>query len=217
MTRSPLEHWTRTDFVCARLSSTHSARRDSVMSFDPLSSGSGATASSQSSMGDRQAVRSISPFAPRSPLPGEQRSYRPPGAAVTQSPPRHYNHQRGEAGVSDGWSSHQQHQQHPQQRGADSPPLPPAPPHQYSSPTRNHGNGHAQSSSTSTMQPRSAQVGAGHRRVDVAADDGDDARAAAADQRNFRPPPAQPYVRMRIIGLEKNRKDIYVKFNAEVR
>jgi hypothetical protein len=29
-------------------------------------------------------------------------------------------------------------------------------------------------------------------------------------------PPQDPFVRIKIMGLEKNRRDIYIKFNAEV-
>lgn len=49
--------------------------------------------------------------------------------------------------------------------------------------------------------------------------DEDERPLGAGQQQQRQPPvgpPVDPYVRIRIVGLEKNRRDIYLKFNAEV-
>lgn len=175
------------------------------MSFDPLSGPSTPSSSSAVHHAVSQQVRSISPFAPRSPLPGEQRGYRtqtlpsPPhnqGWNSTQQSPsreRHYP----DSPSRDGWSS----------TARDSPPLP-APPASQSSSSRGYRNG--------SMQPRAPQAGYDEARTRAVRNDGDDDETGSINTSHSRAPAVQPFVRMRIVGLEKNRKDIYIKFNAEV-
>lgn len=190
-----------------------------TMSYDPLSgpstpsnyrAPSSAAQHGIYSSTSSQTVRSISPLAPRSPLPGEQRGYRPQslppppsasawgGATSPNTTPT-----RDALASSSSATAH------------DSPPLPPPPPsssHQQQTSPQHHRNG--------GLQPRGPHASAfdndrsrGIRHGDDD-DDDDDVPAQAAAPKG---PPAEPFVRMRIIGLEKNRKDIYIKFNAEVR
>ncbi|GAA5910082.1 hypothetical protein JCM6882_006510 [Rhodosporidiobolus microsporus] len=126
----------------------------------------------------------------RSPLPGYDRDYRPPGSPATShgtpqqagdawsSPSRV---QQGGGGAGGAWGGPMGHPQYPQAGGAG-------------------GGG---------LVPRSAQAvdsPNGRRRTDS-----DTARPAGQEGQQQR----EGFIRIRILGLDRNRKDIYIKFNAE--
>ncbi|GAA6003559.1 hypothetical protein JCM10207_000389 [Rhodosporidiobolus poonsookiae] len=137
----------------------------------------------------------LSSVHPRSPLPGYDRDYRPPGSpaalAVPSPPaanawgsPQRASHAGGGDDASRAWGGSPQQTQH-----------------------RPAGQG-------SGLVPREAQAidgPNGRRRAD--SEDGPvrpaQSQAAAEGQQR------EGFIRVRIVGLERNRRDIYVKFNAE--
>lgn len=70
------------------------------------------------------------------------------------------------------------------------------------------------STSNSGLTPRSAQYASPTRESRRGVDEEEGGRRV---QESLRPPPVDPFVRIKVMALEKNRRDIYVKFNAEVR
>ncbi|ORY80719.1 Vps5 C terminal like-domain-containing protein [Leucosporidium creatinivorum] len=62
------------------------------------------------------------------------------------------------------------------------------------------------------MQPRSARTYDEQRRV---REEGDEQQNRSNGNARQAGPPQDPFVRIKIVGLEKNRRDIYIKFNAE--
>ena len=148
-----------------------------------------------------QEVRNISPLAPRSPLPGQERGYRP---QPLPPPPSHSHWGNGSAPATppqqqNSWNAGRPH---------GSPTAPPPPPHARAGP------GAAQGS----MQARDPRAGFDGQQRRLREGDEDDRPLGQGQQQQQKPtgPPADPYVRIRITGLEKNRRDICLKFNAEV-
>lgn len=154
----------------------------------------------------------------RAPLPGQARGYRPPSAQHSSwgptsppetPPPIRAGHGAGVASPGEFG-------------GTNSPPLPPTPtaqsPYSRQQQQRNQHRG--------DMQPRSphatfengrrTRAGSGSDGYGDRDDDGLHQSTQRAGIQPARQQPSEPYVRIRIVGLEKNRRDIYIKFNAEV-
>lgn len=66
------------------------------------------------------------------------------------------------------------------------------------------------------MEPRSAQAYEWRRGDGASDDEGGRARNGSGAEPHAPVQQAAPTVRVRVIGLDKNRKDFYIKFNAEV-
>lgn len=154
---------------------------------DPLASASAAYSNSPNP--------NLSPLAPRPPLPGERTGhYRPqplpppPSTSAWGSPPT--TPQLNGNGSSSGSGA----------QWADAP--------------RRAGSG-------SGLTPRSPQSRSSRERERDADEDDHDydpTRTQGGGVAQLaRPPPQDGFVRIKIVGLDKNRRDVYLKFNAEVR
>jgi len=143
--------------------------------------------------------QSISPFAPRSPLPG-QHSYRaqplppPPNNSAWSSPPStpqpHNGQAHPQAHAPGGWAgSSSQASSAGSARGGMTPRSP-------------QGQGYERRSLGETSDDLGQNGGAS------AAGEGRSGEGAAVR--------AEPSVRVRVTGLDRNRRDFFVKFNAEV-
>lgn len=131
---------------------------------------------------------SLSSVAPRSPLVGYERDYRAPGA--TSGAAAHGGGGGAWSGAAgDAWGN-------------------------AGSQQRAHGQGQGQGQGQGGMVPRDARVvdSAGQRRPDEGAPPGGQGSASAQQQQA-----REGFIRVRILGLERNRRDLYVKFNVEVR
>lgn len=173
------------------------------MSYDPLSGtpSSSSYPTSQhpstfpnSSSGSAGQVRNISPLAPRSPLPGQERGYRP----QPLPPPPSVSHWGG--ATSPGR----------EQQG-------PPPPEHARAPSCQQ-----QQRAGPGMQPKSAQTFSESRRGEEEDGEGEGRRpngngnGTATTTTTTTATRAEPFVWIRVVGLEKNRRDVWVKFNAEV-
>ena len=148
--------------------------------------------------------QSISPFAPRSPLPGQQ-PYRPqplpppPTSSAWSSPPatpHGHNGQPAQAGQAPApahasWAGGSQASSAGSARGG----MTPRSPHAYE--RRRTGEG-------SEDLGRSGGVGGSESLSSGGAGGGDEGARAGS-------------VRVRVTGLDRTKRDFYVKFNAEVR
>ncbi|CEQ39236.1 SPOSA6832_00759, partial [Sporobolomyces salmonicolor] len=139
----------------------------------------------------------LSSVAPRSPLPGYDRNYRPPGFGPAQSP----------GGSEDAWSSPQR----PASGGAV----------EQSggvsawggtSPTAAARTSGSENAGLVPREPQAIDSPSGRgarRRKDT------DEEAAGVPQQGQARQQQEGFVRLRIVGLDRNRRDIYIKFNAE--
>lgn len=139
----------------------------------------------------------LSPLAPRPPLPGERTGhYRPqplpppPSTSAWGSPPTTPNPSGSGNGNGSQWAD----------AGA-----------------RRTGSG------SSGLTPRSPQSRPSRERERERDADEDDhsfsptrTQGGTVAQVQPRPPPQDAFVRIKIVGLDKNRRDVYLKFNAEV-
>ncbi|KAI5481067.1 hypothetical protein MNV49_006253 [Pseudohyphozyma bogoriensis] len=159
------------------------------MSFDPLGSSDPSPARPRSSLDAQPSpdvLPNLSPLAPRPPLPGQTGLYR---AQPLPPPP---------SGTPppphDAWGS---------------PPSTPTPSQWANSPSP--------AAPRSTMTPRSPQAYTPTRERIDREDGGRGGHGGAGmgGEVVVRPPPPDAFVRIRIMALEKNRRDVYIKFNAE--
>ncbi|GAA5951248.1 hypothetical protein JCM21900_004387 [Sporobolomyces salmonicolor] len=139
----------------------------------------------------------LSSVAPRSPLPGYDRNYRPPGFGPAQSP----------GGSEDAWSSPQRPAsgEAVEQGGGVSA-------WGGTSPAAAARTSGSENAGLVPREPQAIDSPSGHgarRRKDT------DEEAAGVPQQGQARQQQEGFVRLRIVGLDRNRRDIYIKFNAE--
>ncbi|KDE08632.1 hypothetical protein MVLG_01093 [Microbotryum lychnidis-dioicae p1A1 Lamole] len=208
--------------VTTGLSSSPASPSASHSAASPLSSSS---FSSRPSGQSATPVRSISPMAPRSPLPGQERGYRPlhiqQQNPLPPTPPPSYGHMPMPLPQDDAWGPtspiHPTHSA--AASGNDAASSAPGSDQQWSSSSTSTGSGGmvARPPQTWAESRRASAHPHPHPDRDVDDDDRNDRSLAqsTSSQAPSQPPSAQTFVRIKVLGLDKNRRDIYVKFNAE--
>ncbi|SCV72472.1 BQ2448_4009 [Microbotryum intermedium] len=198
----------------------------------PLSSSS---FSSRPSGQSATPVRSISPMSPRSPLPGQERGYRPlhiqssahqrQQNPLPPTPPQQHGHMPMPMPQDDAWGPTSPiRPTHSAAAGGGDPSG--ASNQQWSSSSASMGTGGMVARPPQTWAESRRASAHPHPDRDVDDDDDkddDDNRSLAApasshsqqQQPPSQPSSVQPFVRIKVLGLDKNRRDIYVKFNAE--
>lgn len=159
----------------------------------------------------------LSSVAPRAPLPGYDRDYRNSAVAAGDpwgptSPPiggGSGEHAWGHAGTPTTTTTTSS--------------SPPPPPHHFPTTTTTAAAAAAAASSSSpALVPRGPQTFEPRRTHTAAADYGPPEPAGghsavgAPPGHGQQPPSREAYIRIRILGVDRQKKDTYIKFNAEV-